>query len=672
MNFYGNPQAPGGRCEQCFCNGNIDRRVPGSCDQLTGECKKCLNNTTGFYCEKCMVGYYGNPKEGGCKECKCDLLGTAASEMNQCDETGQCKCLPNVVGQKCDRCASGFWKIASGQGCEPCACSSVGATDKRCNEFTGQCLCRSTHGGRTCSECQDNHWGDPLLNTCRRCDCDINGSVDHQCDRKTGKCLCRKGISGYKCDQCDRGTTGKLPRCKPCGDCYDNWDKDIKDLSKRTHKMSSMTHRFRETAMDTSSRNALDELSRKLGEISQLAQSSYNRESETESLRRKIFHVQKHLGEQDMEMDDTIESDINVFDKTQSITKEIEDVSVSMNEIIATFLERASSIKDQNSTQILEDVKRLKLKSDSADRKVKWHVAALKNLMRDQSLWLNYTAQLESLSGSFRDNTEGFLILDDKVESLEKSMQQFRSTLCGNAESCSHCWLNCEKGICSVAESCSGFVNMTTSLEDMVESMATTRNDFVEAAKEQLQMTAKMLEEANTTYEEAAAARQTSEVVRTEIMSEREKSNDILTAILEFFTGPRGETDQIQASTEITINTTVDQLNMTEFSTEVTEIIASTENIHHILEMTQAHLSQSQDLLNQTERLKEVVEMTEGEIERIVSKVEKAAEKKKKAQEELDAVDETLEDAGSEMKMIRMKLSDSVVTRGITEMHVKR
>ena len=62
------------------------------------------------------------------------------------------------------------------------------------------------------------------------CDCHEQGSATAQCDRETGHCVCEPGVTGPKCDRCDRGTTGELPNCKPCGECFDSWDKIIMDL----------------------------------------------------------------------------------------------------------------------------------------------------------------------------------------------------------------------------------------------------------------------------------------------------------------------------------------------------------------------------------------------------------------------------------------------------------
>ena len=70
----------------------------------------------------------------------------------------------------------------------------------------------------------------PSLFSSTACDCDPRGSESMQCDKRTGQCQCVAGVTGYKCDRCARGTTGQLPNCVPCGECFDNWDRVIRDL----------------------------------------------------------------------------------------------------------------------------------------------------------------------------------------------------------------------------------------------------------------------------------------------------------------------------------------------------------------------------------------------------------------------------------------------------------
>lgn len=74
--------------------------------------------------------------------CVCNPLGVDRTG-GECDRyTGQCPCLPNVIGLQCGQCAANHWKLASGYGCEPCGCDRQGSSSQQCNEV---CTCISNN-----------------------------------------------------------------------------------------------------------------------------------------------------------------------------------------------------------------------------------------------------------------------------------------------------------------------------------------------------------------------------------------------------------------------------------------------------------------------------------------------------------------------------------------------
>ncbi|VDL94844.1 unnamed protein product [Schistocephalus solidus] len=240
-NYFGNPTELGGTCKPCECSGNLPPE--GGCNQVTGECLVCLHNTEGPRCDQCKLGFWGNASLQLCQRCSCYHLGAVGGADAACDRTtGECNCLPNVLGPRCFECVPYHFNLTSGVGCESCACDPIGSLFPECHPISGACTCKPDRSGRKCDQCQRTYFGDPRDGGgCKPCDCDRSGSLSDVCDPASGQCQCRPGISGRRCDRCDRGTTGTLPNCRPCGECWTNWDKAIDRVIVEMRRLENQT-----------------------------------------------------------------------------------------------------------------------------------------------------------------------------------------------------------------------------------------------------------------------------------------------------------------------------------------------------------------------------------------------------------------------------------------------
>lgn len=474
-NYFGHPERENGTCVKCDCSNNVDLAQRGNCDLQTGKCLRCLYETTGDRCEYCRDGFFGDALRQDCRQCECDVLGTNGM-LQHCDRfSGQCHCLPNVTGLRCDRCEDNHWKIASGVGCENCACDITGAESEQCNPYDGQCKCKPGFGGRQCSECQANHWGDPNVK-CHRCDCDHYGSAIQQCDRVTGQCKCIKGIGGYKCDQCDRGYLGQAPYCSPCGECFDNWDLILNTLKEETRRAIEEAKQIKTTGATGAYTKEFDAMDRKLGLIRSLldnttvsTQDVTTVEQIENDLRQYLNGSLEKLHEAEMKLEG-VYSDINLA------TVEINDLRNREGQI-----KILASALEQNSTKLQEgNVEGALNLARQAEQKARLVVAldaetqeaaanAERQNRRTEALVNRSTDEFAALQLQNEEALDKYqlelLNLTANIPNLNEKICDKRGdpcdSLCGGA-GCGHCGgLSCEKGALTRAEKALDFVRDT-------------------------------------------------------------------------------------------------------------------------------------------------------------------------------------------------------------------
>lgn len=197
--YYGNPLLIGGTCRKCDCSGNSDPNlIFEDCNEVTGQCNSCMGNTTGFHCERCAPGYYGDARMAkNCTVCRCSKCGTDSCS----DITGKCHCKPGVTGVTCDRCQIGYYGFDSCLGCQKCKCNTA-SIDNNCDPISQQCRCRPGSGGLKCERCKSGYWNYGSSG-CQKCNC--GGGP---CNNKTGECLLEDPDSpsgsscAFDCDKC--------------------------------------------------------------------------------------------------------------------------------------------------------------------------------------------------------------------------------------------------------------------------------------------------------------------------------------------------------------------------------------------------------------------------------------------------------------------------------------
>lgn len=488
-NFYGHPEVVNGTCEPCNCNGNVDLARPGNCDLHSGTCLQCLYETSGENCEFCKDGYYGNALLQDCRQCDCDVLGTD-SQIQFCNRTtGQCPCLKNVDGVRCDRCMDNFWKIASGEGCEACDCDPIGSMDTQCNPYDGQCRCKDGFGGRQCNECQANFWGNPNVE-CRPCECDPYGSATQQCDRATGQCKCVAGIGGYKCNECARGYIGQAPHCSTCGECFDNWDLILNSLREETKRVIEEAKQIKTTGATGAYTKEFDAMEKQItsirGVLSNASISSQDirdLENLEENLRKQLNSSLTELTQNERQLEDLYAS-VNLanvdLDGLRNRGEEIKGIASQLKEN-STQLQEANIEGALNLTrQAYQKADILsKMNAEAQDLSVN----AERQCHRTEQLVTTSSDDFNTLQAQNEQTLDKYLAdlqnLTSKIPDLNQQICDKRGdpcdSVCGGA-GCSNCGgFSCENGALTRAEKALEYVkdaeNKIKAKEDVADDL---------------------------------------------------------------------------------------------------------------------------------------------------------------------------------------------------------
>ncbi|XP_070709007.1 laminin subunit alpha-1 [Pempheris klunzingeri] len=147
-------------CVRCRCNNHSE-----ICDPETGYCQACQHHTRGRSCELCAPGYYGNVSGSisDCSLCACPLRDNSFSQT--CVSEGalgdfRCTaCQTGYEGRYCERCSLGYYGNPSLPGgvCSRCHCSGWGSLQQLCDALSGQCVCKVGVKGQSCDQCEKRH-----------------------------------------------------------------------------------------------------------------------------------------------------------------------------------------------------------------------------------------------------------------------------------------------------------------------------------------------------------------------------------------------------------------------------------------------------------------------------------------------------------------------------------
>ncbi|XP_034626450.1 laminin subunit beta-3 [Trachemys scripta elegans] len=638
-------------CLPCECD--PDGTVPGSsCDPLNGRCV-CKENVQGDRCHLCKPGFtqLTNANPLGCHKCACNILGTRRDAPCD-DETGRCFCLPNVVGANCDQCSANHWKIASGQGCQPCNCDPRNAFSPQCNQFTGQCQCREGFAGRTCSAahlrvCPDGSYGD-VRTGCRECDCNFQGTEGMGCDKTTGSCLCRPGFTGPRCDQCQRGYCSNYPHCEMCHSCFQTYDSDIRRFGLRQASLRNSTSRLQ---LGTGGAGFSTRILEAEGSVQQI-QGILGNPLVTKQGLGQVSSMLTAIRQQVQ----GINPNLPFVTDTFSLANDLEELDKSLLSINGQYQIKKTQFEASRRTDLSGAFKTVSSAYQSSTN-ASYRITGTSSLLTRSRENRRTTERLES---SFTDHTSRLEALQGEMASspnLTPTINKICSGVRSKACTPGHCdgelcpqdsTMECGTGL-----SCRGIIPLSRGA--IRTSEKTTRE--LHGLNTQLQQTMQMIRAAETAANQIQSnARRLGDqvsVTRTQIEGDVRRIQQFIQQVRNFLSDPATDPATIQEVSDyvLSLRLPTDTAAVLRKMTEIRNLAAKLQCPESILTQTAGDIAKAKRLQQEAEQARNRANAVEGNVEEVVENLRQANTVLQEAQDAISG-------SGYSLQLIQLRIDE--------------
>ncbi|XP_078090835.1 laminin subunit beta-4 [Mustelus asterias] len=629
--FYGVLAGIGDRCLPCDCNNNIDRRDPDSCDQQTGQCLKCLDNTYGAKCQLCKPGYYGSAVNRDCRQCACNGIGVdtghcLSDDICLCDQaTGQCPCLPNVIGSSCDRCAPGFWNQP--RGCEPCHCDPRNSASTHCDELTGHCQCKDGYGGKTCSECQDNYYGDPRV-LCKPCNCKFEGTGSPACDKTTGTCNCREGVTGKRCNKCAWGYCKEFPKCTPCHPCFQLLDEEICALTSATESLANKTISGPGVKLGPSFNKRFKELKKKIAAVANILNDSV---ISPDAFQQTMDYF-LNISETKMQID----PNVNITNDTRELNRDIDDLEKEVDKFIQDMNRFRNNPRIKAYiTGRFEDIVKYYQDSVASQQKVNDSEVLLNN---SETAREGADALLDKAKLIDRNDTYA---LNNKAKLLDLSI--LNNKLCGAQGNLSCDEDRCGGALCRDrfgnrvcgAPNCTGALSEANSAKTRADDTENQMNRLLEKLQNTTNMIDSLRNMTQETKEKAIKLSNKVNKTKDELEKEKQESKAIIRKVKDFLTANSVSSEDLEkiANYVLSINIPTTPEEVTTKGKQIQDILSEMKDVDKEVEKLNSRSEEAKILLKRAMKAEKAAQEIPSptEVQKDLNKVKNIQEKVKDA-----------------------------------------
>ncbi|XP_043120078.1 laminin subunit alpha-3 [Puntigrus tetrazona] len=402
--YYLDRSGPAARCVRCSCNG-----FSNECEEDTGRCLNCGDNTAGDGCERCRDGYYWSAAQRRCRACPCPLSSDANNFALSCTESDDrllCLCRDGYTGERCERCAPGYYgdPLVSGGRCRLCNCAG-----NLCDSRTGVCRnsleLQDTNTEEQCEEC--DNCAQTLMNDLEKLDIELRRIKD-QLDSDSLRPSSIEHLR--KLEEAITATTNLVNTYRFT---VDNQGNKVKQLEQDVINLTEDVDNLKEQV-----RKQSDDSQKALANAENSHQRATDLDTEAQNLLRKIKELLKQLMDSESNGSALPNADLaKLLEQSQSMVKEMEKRSFTPQKDAAKKEQAEANKFLENVKDILKQCDENEAASKRVDSLLSSYEAKLKEL---EDLLKQADSTVKKAGGQNDINAQGLKDILKRVKDLER------------------------------------------------------------------------------------------------------------------------------------------------------------------------------------------------------------------------------------------------------------
>jgi len=469
------------------------------------------------------------------------------------------------------------------------------------------------------------------------------------------------GVGGARCDHCDRGTTGQLPNCVPCGECFDNWDRIIIELTNETNILVEMGENIKFEGPPGAFDEEFRIMEENLAEVRRIVGGANITSADIDLLTEKLTIIRTNLTTSSEELT-TVESEVadtiirvdTANTRIEALRQRVDELKVAAEQL----RNNATIIRELDVSGAFNSTKESHRRSIDAQVKVE---DALDTVTESEDVRLEVDVLIANNQAEFdmkyQQNEESLREIGSQVDLLNDRIADINDIVCdGRGDPCD---ATCGGALCGKCGGVSCEEGAVTKADDALqlaqEADTVLREKYTEASNLLSSIESAQIDtndakvDAQMAYDRALEAKNQSEGARAELES-------LLNQITDFMAQEGARPAEIRMLAEevlaMSISLTTEEIQ--EWARRINETIRSLTDIDAILEATRDDLNTANDLKRRADDAKQAADDVLDTAQRVLQALREAREAQNAARDAIDQANQDIQDAEGDLTMIEV------------------